>query len=99
MSQASMAPAQAQDDKRDGMGIDTVSNSRATTDPVWSCESMRDAHEFIRKVNGRQFNAQNPVYFLPAGESSNFPAYSPSLYCKLSWMYDLPLHGFSIGMD
>lgn len=75
MSQAPMASAQY--DQRDGMSIDTVSNSRATTDPVWSCESTRDAHEFIRKVNGRQFNAQSSVYFLPAGEFSNFQPIPP----------------------
>ena len=79
MSQAPMAPAW--DDQPDDMGSeDTVSNSKATTDPVWTCESMRDAHESIREVKGRQYNAQNIVYSLPAGEPSNFPTYSPSLY-------------------
>ncbi len=96
-SQAPMAATQ--DEQRDSMGNDTVSNSRATTDPVWSCESTRDAHEFIRKVNGRQFQAQNSVYFLPAGESSKFPANPPSLYHTLSCMRDRPLHGFSLRMD
>ena len=78
MSQAPMAPAW--DDQPDDMGSDTVSNSRATTDSVWTCESIRGAHESIREVNGRQYNAQNTVYSLPAGESSKFPTYLPFLY-------------------
>ena len=78
MSQGLMAPARG--DQLDDVGSDTVSNNRATTDPVWTCESMRDAHESIREVKGRQYNAQNIVYSLPAGESSNFPTHSPFLY-------------------
>jgi hypothetical protein len=35
-----------------------------------SCEPMGDTHEYIREVGGRQYNAQNTMYFLPAGESS-----------------------------
>ena len=78
MSEASVAAAR--DDQQDDMGSDTVSNNRAITDPVWTCESMRDAHGSIREVNGRQYNARNTVYSLPAGESSHFPTYSPFLY-------------------
>ena len=91
--------ALAQGDQRDDMGSDTVSNSRAIIDPVWTCESMRDAHESIREVNGRQYNARNTVYSLPAGESSKFPTYSPSLSPKLSWMCNRPLHVFLLCMD
>ena len=57
------------DDTGDGMTIDTTSNSVSTTDSVWSFESMRDIHEFIREFNGRYYNAQNSTYFLPAGQS------------------------------
>ena len=65
------------DDQRDGnMGNNSASHSRTATDSAWSCEPMRDTHEFIREVSGRQYNAQNTIYFLPAGESSNVPAYS-----------------------
>ena len=78
MSHAPMAAAW--DNQPDDMRSNTVSYIRAITDPVWTCESMRDAHESIREVNGRQYNAQNSVYSLPAGESSNFPTYSPFLY-------------------
>jgi len=54
---------------------------------------MRDTHEFIREVNGRQYNAQSSIYFLPAGESSNSLSYSgPPSYSQLSWMCDRPLH-------
>ena len=49
------------------MTVDTTSDSKATTDSVWSFESMRDIHEFIREFNGRHYNAQNTTYFLPAG--------------------------------
>jgi hypothetical protein len=58
------------DDPRDNMTLDTASQSRATTDSVWSFESTRDIHEFIREYNGRRYNAQNSPYFLPAGELS-----------------------------
>ena len=61
----------ARDDPEDGMTVDTASNSRATTDSVWSFESMRDIHEFIREYNGRRYNAQNTTYFLPAGQSGS----------------------------
>jgi len=69
MSQAPVDPA-ARDDQQDGMDTDTVSKSRATTNSIWSCEPMRDAHESIREVGGRQYNTQNTLYFLPAGNSS-----------------------------
>lgn len=60
----------AHDDPGDGMSLETASTSKTTTASVWSFESMRDIHEFIREVNGRRYNAQNTTYFLPAGESS-----------------------------
>jgi len=69
------------DDPQERVTIDSVSNSRAATNSVWPCESMRDTHESIREVNGRQYNAQNTTYFLPAGESTNFPSYSPPTLC------------------
>ena len=60
----------ARDDPSDRMTLDTASNSKATTDDsVWSFESMRDIHEYIREFNGRRYNAQNTTYFLPAGQS------------------------------
>jgi hypothetical protein len=58
------------DDPGDNMTLDTASQSRATTDSVWSFESMRDIHEFIREFNGRRYNAQNSTYLFPAGEPS-----------------------------
>lgn len=68
MSQCAMNLAG--DDPSDRMTLDSASNSRATTtDSVWSFESMRDIHEFIREFNGRRYNAQNTTYFLPAGQS------------------------------
>ena len=67
--QAPMDPA-AQDDQQDGVATDTVSKSRTTTSSIWYCEPMRDAHESIREVGGRQYNAQNTAYFLPAGKST-----------------------------
>ena len=66
MSQAPMNLAR--DDPGDGMTLDTASIGRATTDSVCSFQSMRDINEFLREVNGRRYNAQNTVYFLPAGE-------------------------------
>jgi hypothetical protein len=80
----------ARDDPRDDMTLDTASQSRATTDSVWSFESMRDIHEFIREYNGRRYNAQSSTYFLPAGQSSSpfflfflflWPNGSPLLPC------------------
>jgi len=69
----------ARDDPGDGMTIDTASDCKATTDSVWSFESVRDIHEFIREFNGRHYNAQNTTYFLPAGQSlSIFPPSIPS---------------------
>ena len=59
------------DDTGDGMTIDATSNSVSTADSVWSFESMRDIHEFIREFNGRRYNAQNSTYFLPAGQSDS----------------------------
>lgn len=55
------------DDLGDGMSIDAASDSSSTADSLWSFESTRDMHEFIREVNGRSYNAQNTTYFLPAG--------------------------------
>ena len=57
----------ALDDSGDGMSIDATSDSSSTADSLWSFESTRDMHEFIREVNGRSYNAQNTTYFLPAG--------------------------------
>ena len=76
------------DDQRDGIGSDSAPHSTTATDSAWSRESARDTHEFTREVGGRQYNAQNTIYFLPAGESSNVPAYSlpflsPSSTCLL----------------
>jgi hypothetical protein len=66
------------DNLRDGTTTDTVSDStRAIANSVWPCESMRDTHESIREVNGRQYNAQNTTYFLPASESPSLPTYPP----------------------
>ena len=59
------------DDRGDGRTIDAMSNSVTTSDSVWSFESMRDIHEFIREYNGRSYNAQNSTYFLPAGQSES----------------------------
>ena len=88
MSQAPMNLAR--DYPRDDMGINTVSNSKAITNSAWSCESMRDTHEFIREVNGRQYNAQNNIYFLPAGGSSNSPAYPPPNSHKCAIYHHIP---------
>ena len=55
----------------DGRTIDGSSNTGSTADSVRSFESMRDIHEFIREFNGRTYNAQNPIYFLPAGQSES----------------------------
>jgi hypothetical protein len=84
----------ARDDSRDGMTLDTASNSKATTDSVWSFESMRDIHEFIREVNGRRYNAKNTTYFLPAGELPNVPACLSSLHAPspLPGCIGPPLH-------
>lgn len=68
----------AHDVPGDGMTIDTASSSKTTTASVWSFESMRDIHEFIREVNGRSYNAQNTTYFLPAGESLTLIGPSPT---------------------
>ena len=57
------------DDSGDGRTIDAMSNSASTSDSVFSFDSMRDVHEFIREYNGRSYNAQNSTYFLPAGQS------------------------------
>ena len=61
-------------DPSDGVAINPAPTDGPTTDPAWFFESTRDTHKFIREVNGRQFNAQNTTYFLPAGESSDLPA-------------------------
>lgn len=61
----------AHDDTDDGVTLDTASNSVGPTASLWSFQSMRDIHEFIREVNGRHYNAQNTTYFLPAGGSLN----------------------------
>lgn len=65
----------------DGKTIDGASNNGSTADSVRSFESMRDIHEFIREFNGRCYNAQNPIYFLPAGQSESE---SLILQCHLS---------------
>lgn len=58
------------DDSGEGMSINATSDSSTSTiDSLWSFESTRDMHEFIREVNGRSYNAQNTTYFLPAGQS------------------------------
>lgn len=59
----------ALDDPGDAMTIDIAPSSRSTTDSVWSFQSMRDMHEFLREFHGRRYNAQNTTYFLPAGQS------------------------------
>jgi hypothetical protein len=56
------------DDPGDAMTLDTASSSKDTADSLLSFDSMRDLHDFIREVNGRQYNARNTTYFLPAGE-------------------------------
>jgi hypothetical protein len=84
------------DDPTDGMTLDTASNSRSTTDSVWSFESMRDIHEFIREVGGRRYNAQNPTYFLPAGESPKTGLPSPRPF---AWVCrDAPLRACRISL-
>ena len=59
------------DDPGDGRSIDATSNTVSTSDSVWSFESMRDIHNFIREYNGRSYNSQNSTYFLPAGQSES----------------------------
>lgn len=84
MSQApNLAPS---DDPRDSATGDTTPTDKPATDPAWFFESTRDTHKFIREVNGRQFNAQNTTYFLPAGESSDLQAPLSSLSSQSSWM-------------
>ena len=63
----------------------STSTSATTTDSVWSFESTRDIHEFLREVNGRRYNAQNTMYFLPAGQSV-FQSISSS-YITLTSIY------------
>ena len=75
MSQAPMNPTR--DDQRDSMDNETVSSSRATANAARFCELTGNTHQFIREVNGRYFNAQNTLYFLPAGELFNFPPILP----------------------
>jgi hypothetical protein len=67
----------ARDDSVDGMTLETASTGRTTTNSVWSYQSMRDIHEFIREVDGRRYNAKNTTYFMPAGQSSR-PLFRPS---------------------
>ena len=59
------------DGRGDGRTIDAMSNSVCTSDSVFSFDSIRDTHEFIREFNGRSYNAQNSTYFLPAGQSES----------------------------
>ena len=68
----------ARDNQRHNMDInETVSNSRAATNTARFGELTGNTHQFIREVNGRYFNAQNTLYFLPSGESFNFPPILP----------------------
>ena len=46
-------------------------NNGSTADTVRSVESAREVQEFIREFNGRGYNAQNTMYFLPAGQSES----------------------------
>ena len=59
------------DDSGDDRTIDGASSTGSTADSVRSFESMRDIHELIREFNGRCYNAQNHMYFLPAGQSES----------------------------
>ena len=86
VSQAPMNPAP--DDKRAGIGNDTEGKSEATTNFI----SSRNTHEFLREVDGRQYNSQNTPYILPAGKWSR----SPPSYSQLSWMSNLSLHAFCL---
>lgn len=92
ISQAHLNPAR--DDQRDSTGIETVSNSSATTNAARFDESIRNTHQFTREVNGRYYNAQNTLYFLPAGELPNFSTYSSLLYSQLSRVCNRLLHAF-----
>lgn len=65
MSQTSIHDAS--DDPRDGVTVNAAPTDKPATDPAWFVESMRGTR-YIREVNGRQYNAQNTTYFLPAGE-------------------------------
>lgn len=38
------------------------------TPSVYSFSSSRDGNALLRSIEGRTFNAQNDLYFLPAGE-------------------------------
>jgi len=58
----------ARDESGDGRTIGALSYTESTAYSVRSFESMRDIHEFIREFNGRSYNAQNYIYFLPAGQ-------------------------------
>jgi len=86
----------AGDDPDDGMTLDTASSSRGPANSVWSFQSMRDIHEFIREVNGRRYNAQNTTYFLPAGESPTiFPL--PRQYVHMCGALISPRTGCLLG--
>lgn len=80
----------ARDDSGDAMTIDATSNSGSTADSVCSFESTRDIREFIREFNGRSYNAQNTVYFLPAGQSEFEPFILRPCVCSLIF----PPHAF-----
>ena len=84
------------DNPGDGRTIDAMSNSVSTSDSVWSFDSMRNIHEFIREYNGRSYNAQNSVYFLPAGQSESRslilqPYLSPTPQSQSFFQKDLSL--------
>ena len=78
VSQAPMNPAL--DDQRDGIGNETNSISSI------------DTHEFLREVDGRQYNSKNTTYLLPAGKWSR----SPPSYSQLPWVSNLSLHAFCL---
>ena len=94
ISQAHMNPAR--DDQRDSIDNETVSDSRTTTNASQFCESTGNTHQFIREVNGRYYNAQNTLYFIPAGESPNFSTYSSLLYSQRSCVRNRLLHAFRL---
>ena len=73
----------ALDDQRDGIGNHTEGKSGATTNSI----SSRNTHELLREVDGRQYNAQNTIYFLPAGTSSWAPLRTPHSHGCQIYLY------------
>lgn len=55
----------------DGLGgsdMDTdISSENSRAPSIFSYDSARDAPEMLKEENGRTFNNQNDVYYLPAG--------------------------------